>query len=309
MKTRFWLDFDSTLTIDDTIAHLAALPYLKNPSLHPPFNQFVDRYLADYAACKSGRPLSPDPALSINDSDPRLAVTCPTPFPPGTPRALALAAAADAIAQVQPAEIRSIERISRAGIFFDLTPADLSEHGAAIPLRPGAAAALRKWKDRGDAITVCSVNWSAGMICGALAAAAGAGGVSVFSSNLTLEVECGVTTGEIDASVVNGVDKLKLMLEWMPLGEGRGRVVCVGDSLNDLPCMLAADVAIFVAPEFKLSGSVTSILDEAGIALVRLPLAAPIAEADEAADEAAPRIFVAESWDDISAFLDSVETR
>ncbi|KAI9223285.1 hypothetical protein BC828DRAFT_376263 [Blastocladiella britannica] len=212
----FWIDFDGTLTAADTIAALGE--YASSVShTESAWDDAVAAYLADYAEAVKSTPVPPfpvPPILSQIDN-------------PAVRQALAVVAAH--IAAVRPAEDASLARIHRAGIFRGLSARGLTEAVQhRVELAAGALDALAAF---GDRVTVCSVNWSADWIAGALSPWCGR---DICCSDLAWNGEMEVSTG-IQPTIVDGMDKLATM-------QRRGfkpnvLVVAVGDAINDLPCL------------------------------------------------------------------------
>ncbi|KAJ3370106.1 hypothetical protein GGF31_004723 [Allomyces arbusculus] len=286
LKYLIWIDFDQTLTADDSIAHLAALPTANSAQLAAaapaiPWSALVDAYLADYDACLR----SQHPANSSIEAVAKSRRDC------------AIYAVCSRILQLRPAEAQSVARLENARYFAGLDPWDVRAHGAEVVLHPGAREVLVRWVAMGREVVICSVNWSADLIRGALEV----DGLQVVCNDL--EVVSGRTTGRILGGVLDGTDKLRRFEERLAGKEEKEVAVFIGDSLNDVPCMLRADIGILFAPSDPVKSSLLKLFDDSGITLVNLATTTcTVGRAVHLAD-APCRLYRARSWAEVDEFL------
>ncbi|KNE72099.1 hypothetical protein AMAG_16595 [Allomyces macrogynus ATCC 38327] len=281
-----WIDFDQTLTADDSIAYLAALPTASSAQLAAaapavPWSALVDAYLADYDAC-----LRSHPANSTTEAVAKSRRDC------------AIHAVCSRIIQLRPAEAQSVARLEKARYFAGLDPRDVRAHGAEVVLHPGVREVLARWVAMGREVAICSVNWSVDLIRGALEVDR----LQVVCNDL--EVVSGRTTGRILGGVLDGTDKLRRFEERLVGKEVEdGVAVFIGDSLNDVPCMLRADIGILFAPAYPIKSSLLKLFDECGITLI--DLATTTCSVDRAMHlaDAPCRLYRARSWAEIDRFL------
>ncbi|KAJ3356206.1 hypothetical protein GGF32_001576 [Allomyces javanicus] len=283
-----WIDFDQTLTADDSIAHLAALPTASSAQLAAaapavPWSALVDAYLADYDACLRSHPAANSSIEAVAKSR----------------RDCAIRAVCSRILQLRPAEAQSVARLEKARYFAGLDPRDVRAHGAEVELHPGAREVLERWVAMGREVVICSVNWSVDLIRGALEV----DGLQVMCNDLEVDEVHGRTTGRILGGVLDGTDKLRRFEERLVGRKVEEVAVFIGDSLNDVPCMLRADVGILFAPSDPVKSSLLKLFDECGITLV--DLATTICSVDRAVHlaDAPCRLYRARSWAEIDRFL------
>ncbi|KAJ3348940.1 hypothetical protein GGF32_005899 [Allomyces javanicus] len=250
-----WIDFDQTLTADDSIAHLAALPTASSAQLAAaapavPWSALVDAYLADYDACLRSHPAANSSIEAVAKSR----------------RDCAIHAVCSRILQLRPAEAQSVARLEKARYFAGLDPRDVRAHGAEVELHP-------------------------------------VDGLQVVCNDLEVDEVHGRTTGRILGGVLDGTDKLRRFEERLVGREVEEVAVFIGDSLNDVPCMLRADIGILFVPSDPVKSSLLKLFNECGITLV--DLATTTCSVDRAVHlaDAPCRLYRARSWAEIDRFL------
>jgi 2-hydroxy-3-keto-5-methylthiopentenyl-1-phosphate phosphatase len=255
------LDWDGTITKRDTLDALVNISAAAKPNFptQDHWNNVSKAYMDDYTATLSQ--IAPNGNLPTTIS--------------GETRLLA---------QMKPVEQRSLDRVSRSGIFAGLTRQTI-EAGArraidsgAVELRNGFPQFFRYIHGdcEHDGFVLLSVNWSRHFIQSCLSAS----GIvdipthSIFSNELD-KIECGQpstgvivpTTGDGASLIMSSGDKLERMER---MQEMRGQKVYVGDSWTDIQCLLAADLGICIRDDPM--GSSQKKLAEA---LTRLGIACP----------------------------------
>ncbi|KAJ3013887.1 hypothetical protein HKX48_005449 [Thoreauomyces humboldtii] len=136
-RVRSWdtliVDYDCTLSLEDTIHLIPEAAGVKNPSQS--WKDVTDAYAEDYAA-------------HVPPTD------------------TGLEGWLESFAEV---EARSICRVNNSGCLAGLRRADLRRVGLQVEFRPGAQQCLLRWK---GALSVCSVNWSRDLIAARLPSSA-----------------------------------------------------------------------------------------------------------------------------------------
>jgi len=164
-------------------------------------------------------------------------------------------------------------------------------------LLPGAADALRAAAASGVGVHICSANWSPDWIVGALFECGDA--LSGIHTN-ALEMDgLGVCTGGLKRSIVGPADKARCFARLRAESSAASRdgraCVFVGDALPDLTAMLDADIGILIG-ENALMRTALAAVDGA------MPLRA-LSEAAAEDGSLRPGLYVASCWDDITQVL------
>ncbi|KAL7752614.1 hypothetical protein RI367_002149 [Sorochytrium milnesiophthora] len=280
-------DFDETLTANDTIAALAKLAYDHRAATRsdtataiPPWSFFVDAYVHDLDALR-------DAEHPRCENAAELVALLPKHKQQAVQRTL------EHISHTLPAERASIARIQHHRALAGVPRSALST-GRTIDFRPDAISTLADCTSSRYNVCVLSVNWCRDMIRASIVERLGtSSGIDVVSSDLVYDAD-DLTTGDIDARITTGLDKLR---EWSQLRSAFHGVVGVGDSLNDVPYLVASDVGILVAPSGDVKQSLAAKLGDAGIRLEPLGK-----EANQARQEDTV-LYVVKSWSDIRQFL------
>lgn len=248
------LDFDGTITVDDTIDHLAALAVAfqeeqqTTPPCAPPCSwgdrwaAIVDRYLADHRAHRAGYSPVEHARTELDDE-------------------LAF------LRSLRSVDGRSIGRLQDAGLFAGMPPERLFEGGRQavvdaakaaatdknhVRIRPGFAAFLQEAAARRHwPVSIVSVNWSDAWIRGVLKGAREGDEtrIRVFANKVTLSgaIVPNFRRGAEDehapfASCSDKVEALEAAVaEAVRTQEAADEaVVYVGDSTTDLECLVHA---------------------------------------------------------------------
>lgn len=133
-------------------------------------------------------------------------------------------------------ERSAVDAVEKAGILAGIRRSALKEAGRRTPTREGAREMAERWRRSGGRAVVVSANWSEDL------AREGSGIDDVRSNTLEFDRE-GVSTGRIHRRIVSAMDKRACVQQMRALG---GRVVYVGDALNDIPALLEADVGFLI---------------------------------------------------------------
>lgn len=200
------VDFDETITTKDTISLLAQFAYSrKSQSDIPPWSHFTSAYLKDYQHCKDQFTKSRN-GTSIEDKIKQLSA-------------------------LKPVELASLERVSKARIFAQLTK-DQIQDGAQrlVPVRNHV---LQVLQSNIDNVFVLSVSWSKDWILGALRPLSMQRS-SVICNDLLFDND--VSTGTIIPSIVTADDKLATF-QRLQVSEPWAFSLYIGDSETDLPCL------------------------------------------------------------------------
>ncbi|CAJ2513823.1 Uu.00g019420.m01.CDS01 [Anthostomella pinea] len=243
-----FLDFDGTITAQDTISELAnfALRFQNSrqqlqpeagvgADLKPQWDAVVKAYIDDHKA----------------------QVAC---YRPAEAARRELHEKVAFLRDLKAVETRSLARIKSCALFQGITPAAFREAGRAlvregtVVIRPGFADFVRRRVEQGWRVYVVSVNWSSAFIEGACG---GVDGLSVIANDV--REEDGSVAGpevlnaegrEQHRNLTNSCDKLDVMtavLERDGLVRDGSRSFYLGDSTTDLECLLAATRGIVVA--------------------------------------------------------------
>ncbi|KAM3510221.1 hypothetical protein MY10362_000139 [Beauveria mimosiformis] len=227
-------DFDGTITLSDTIGHLAragvaAQKLSRGANLEPAWDALLQTYLADNDAYRA----------QFDTPAARTTVAQELRFLGG-------------LADVERASLR---RVGEAALFKGLGPAAMRRIGTDavanghVQLRPGFARLVARAREKGWPVGVVSVNWSDEFIRGVVGDVLrdGDDGDDVVS-NWTRE-EDGVIRGpEVleGPLLVTAPDKALAMQKLRGGGDG-APLVYFSDSTTDLACLMEADRGVVLA--------------------------------------------------------------
>eukprot|EP00281_Chroomonas_sp_CCMP1168_P015641 CAMPEP_0206217664 /NCGR_PEP_ID=MMETSP0047_2-20121206/3393_1 /ASSEMBLY_ACC=CAM_ASM_000192 /TAXON_ID=195065 /ORGANISM="Chroomonas mesostigmatica_cf, Strain CCMP1168" /LENGTH=505 /DNA_ID=CAMNT_0053640129 /DNA_START=298 /DNA_END=1815 /DNA_ORIENTATION=+ len=179
--------------------------------------------------------------------------------------------------------------VEKGGFLSGVSKDALQAAAKTVVLRPSSLATLHAAGTRGAKLHVVSVNWSQDFIRGALA---GCPQFELHSPDLVFE--SGLSTGRlVPEGIAGSVDK-EQVLDGI-CAAGGGTCVYVGDSLTDVLALLRADVGIIVGS----SGSLRRVCEAFGVSL--RPLIGSVLSAGGEREKGV--LYVALSWDDISLAL------
>ncbi|KAI0597895.1 hypothetical protein F4775DRAFT_601840 [Biscogniauxia sp. FL1348] len=235
-----FLDFDGTITAEDTISELAnfALRFQRGagdgtgPDLTPQWDAVVRAYADDLrAATAAYRPAAADRRTAAQE--------------------IAFLRAS------KPAETRSLGRVRACALFRGIGAGSLRAAGADananVRLRPGFAAFVARCARQGWRVYVVSVNWSAAFIEGACGVDGGE--LKVLANEVRERDGAVVGPGILNRgeeggrNLTNSCDKLEVMRALLAEEKGlSGRPsVYFGDSTTDLECLLEASRGVVIA--------------------------------------------------------------
>ncbi|KAJ1812137.1 hypothetical protein LPJ56_003998, partial [Coemansia sp. RSA 2599] len=175
----------------------------------------------------------------------------------------------DYLDSLRPIEEASLARVSSSKLMAGATRGDFYAAGRLVRFRPGAATAINRFLAMRLPTYVVSVNWSHDFIRGALHAngVVDAEKIAIYCNDPEFDSCTGLCTGWLAPRITVAGDKTKVIRELRrsvedgDRGDCRSFVVYVGDSLTDLPALLAADLGFIVGS----SSSVTSWCQWLGI--------------------------------------------
>jgi thiamine phosphate phosphatase / amino-HMP aminohydrolase len=239
----WFLDWDGTITTADTLSLVASIGYERNRHQNlPPWSHFSNAYGSDYSTHAAKSNLVDNMSSSLES----------------------FLAWQESFVDV---ERTSVERVERAGIFANVTMADISDaakqaiQSRTVVLRLGFGALLEAIHHQGGRITVVNVNWSARFIHSCLSNPPG-----LFSENegndATIranDIEPGPspklsrTFKNEDRGIWTAQDKARIMHTEVEAHPLQPTSVYVGDSTGDLPCLLLANVGICIRDEVLTS--------------------------------------------------------
>ncbi|KAJ1505193.1 hypothetical protein HMI55_001708 [Coelomomyces lativittatus] len=269
-KVALWMDFDLTLTKEFTLPYLAQLvPSSSESSTQPTWSYFHTQYMNDLKTCLRHR-VPHEVYQQLPHCQPSLFLDPTTPF------GQALLKVEHFIIETTPAELWSYERLNQTLYFKDIHVLDLLHQGAHLALQPHVADVFQTlWPPTHTAteppldVTICSLNWSSWLILGTLLPH-GIHPRQVICNELVFHPSPPKTTGVLVTPLVNGIDKLKCFHATSSLQEHPEIKVYIGDSLQDLPCILTADLGILYVPTHPFPSPLQAILDQAGIQAIPL---------------------------------------
>ncbi|KAM3532032.1 hypothetical protein NHJ13051_000408 [Beauveria bassiana] len=229
-------DFDGTITLSDTIGHLAragvaAQKLSRGANLEPAWDALLQAYLADNDAYRA----------QFDTPAARTTAAQELRFLSG-------------LADVERASLR---RVGEAALFKGLGPAAMRHIGADavangdVQLRPGLARLVARAREKGWPVSVVSVNWSSEFIRGVVGDVLrddGDGDGDEVVSNSTREEDGAIRGPDVleGALLVTAPDKT-LAMQRLRGGGGGGPLVYFGDSTTDLACLMEADRGVVLA--------------------------------------------------------------
>lgn len=196
--------------------------------------------------------------------------------------------------------------VAHSGVLQGATEEDMRAAAARTTLQPGCGATLAALQGAGVPLRILSANWSATLVRASL----GRGGVdasegalgAIYANELEFDASTGVSTGNIVHRVKGPLDKKTGFMELLSSEKRQvGDTVYLGDSITDLPALMAADYGIVIRQSKKLR----DILQAAGIAIAPLG-GAPMRSRGPASVTGV--LYTAE-WSDVHTFLFGPEAR
>lgn len=125
------IDWDETLTTEDTIQYLAQVPYINSPQLQPSFSHYTEIYMTNYVNYRSqfGECSTLDDYVRFQSG-------------------------------MEPVEMSSITALEKDGIFRGLTELQIRSRDKLVELRPGAVEFLNRCLALNKEVVILSVNWT-----------------------------------------------------------------------------------------------------------------------------------------------------
>lgn len=244
------------MTCTDTLSILASIGYAKNQKQKlAPWSSFAEAYMSDRD-------------------------THTASYIPERANRWSISQELDWLESLAEIERASVERVEAAGIFADVTTADIrtaamvSAKNQEVRLRLGLNDLLQVLRNRKGSASIISVNWSGQFIEEFLIAASGVERLGwPFKGIYANQITSG-PSGKLDRhfpkekrGIWTARDKSRVLEEVLAEQGGRETTVYVGDSLTDLDCLLSVDIGICVKDEM-MGGeqkSIAEALDRLGI--------------------------------------------
>jgi 2-hydroxy-3-keto-5-methylthiopentenyl-1-phosphate phosphatase len=199
------IDFDQTITRNDTIDLLGQFGISQSHSTSKPWSYFVDSYLEEYRGYRDHLP----------------------DIPKGDFKAFV-----QQLDSYQPVEKNSLARVSKHKVFANIHRQAFVEEGARLrskQLQAGAISTLKKYKDH---IRIVSLNWSKDWILGFLTELE-LNKEQIYSNDLTFDQDQ-ISIGEIVPQIITAGDKQRIIDTFKKQGD---RVFYIGDSLGDIEAL------------------------------------------------------------------------
>ncbi|KAK8048583.1 HAD-like domain-containing protein [Apiospora phragmitis] len=237
-----FLDFDGTITVQDTIGEVANFALRaradEGEDLAEAWDGVVRSYMDDYRGHVDGYRVQEGQRLCAEDE-------------------------VGFLREMKTVELQSLGRIRQCGLFRDISPERLYEAGrraveddGTVRLRPGFREFARARLDEGWWLWVVSVNWSAAFIAGALGcpeitviANTVRSDGSIAGPDILNQGTSSASGGAEHRNLTNSCDKLAVVeaiLQQTKSLQGKPSFY-FGDSITDLECLLRADYGIVIS--------------------------------------------------------------
>ena len=135
-----------------------------------------------------------------------------------------------------------------ASYFTGVTREEMKEEGYSVELREHAGQAVEHLREAGVSVAVDTNNWSSSLVTAALEDRVS---VDDVYANTLVYGDDDACTGEMIFDNVDPLAKRDALLDYKQKSGAR-QVAYVGDGLNDLACMAAADIAFAIKPSDEL---------------------------------------------------------
>lgn len=195
------IDFDQTITINDTIASLGQFGVSQTHNSKP-WSYFVDSYLQEYRHHRDHLPKVTDFKAFIQQLD-----------------------------SYRPIEQASLSRISNHKVFQGISRQAFIQQGiklSQIELQPNVISTLKAHKEN---IRIVSLNWSKDWILG-FTKDVGLKPEQIYCNDLTFEND--ICTGEIIPHILTAGDKQRIIKSSITTTE---KIIYIGDSLGDIEAL------------------------------------------------------------------------
>ncbi|GKT48375.1 UPF0658 Golgi apparatus membrane protein [Colletotrichum spaethianum] len=234
------LDFDGTITIQDTIGTLAEIAlrfqHEHGIDLSSAWQQVLEHYSQDHADHVATYKPAADDRLSLSEE-------------------LAY------LRGLREVELRSVQRVEQSGLFRDLRREDLAKAGntarmeGRVKLREGFTDLMDLAKKNGWAVSVVSVNWSRSFISGVLSDYNFDVVANEIEMDGTILGPAVLGTPARETILTTCEDKLRALraLATRQGADNAEALIYFGDSTSDIECLLEArGVVVSSGPESSL---------------------------------------------------------
>lgn len=200
------VDFDQTLTVNDTIAVLGQFGLDHHPELNFNWSFFADSFMKEYYAHKATLPPCNDWTCFL-----------------------------DQLNSFKPIEAASLARVNKHQVFKDLTQQQLFQGGqdrSQKELQPGCIDALRPYIPQ---IRVVSLNWSKDWVLGFLNQLQ-LNKNQIFSNDIVFNEDGVSPKGEIIPRILTCGDKTQVIQDCIVQKEQK-KFIYIGDSIGDVEAL------------------------------------------------------------------------
>ncbi|KAK8042057.1 transcription initiation factor IIF [Apiospora rasikravindrae] len=234
-----FLDFDGTITVQDTIGEVANFALRvradEGEDLSQAWGGVVRSYMDDYRGHVDGYRVEEGQRICAEDE-------------------------VGFLREMKTVELRSLGRIRQCGVFRDIAPERFYEAGrraveeeGTVQLRPGFLEFVRTRLAEGWKLWVVSVNWSAAFIAGAL----GCPEINVIANTVRSDGSISGPdilnqsgSGAEHRNLTNSCDKLAVVdavLQQQAASLQGKPSFYFGDSITDLECLLRTDYGVVIS--------------------------------------------------------------
>ncbi|CBX97086.1 hypothetical protein LEMA_P102170.1 [Plenodomus lingam JN3] len=291
------LDFDGTITQQDTLNTLVSISAATKPSFPTSehWSRVTKAYLDDYSSTLSH--LAPAKKL-------------PSTLPEEKKRLLNL----------RPVEERSLARVSASSIFTGLTwqqlhtGAQQAVHQGQVRPRTGFTTFYNSINSPSqanpqnqDKTAILSVNWSSHFLHACLSAFSPCLSPTILANDLdslSPATPSTPSTGHITPNILSSGDKLQHLERLRAQDAMRRPIVYVGDSWTDIEALLAADLGICVRDEplGESQRQLTDALERVGVRCLRLRELGEWRVGEGRGEEGGGRVVWVRDWEEIREF-------
>jgi len=182
--------------------------------------------------------------------------------------------------------IKRIERVNRSGIFTGLSRADIAEAGKKVKFKRGWSDFVNELDWSCYDVVILSVNWSESLIRNAVSAFVEP--AKIYANEFDFNEHGVCASGLMLGDLRTGSDKLDIL-------QGLDVALYVGDSLQDLPCLLGSPVGVIMGR----SQSLLDACDKFAISVDDLAAKATMKQLGK-------RLYRTDDWHTIAKCLDQI---